>query len=458
MKSLSIVITNYNKGNRVIYLLKQLEEQIINRDDIEIIIVDDCSTDGSREEIKNFINNANNDSFKLYLNEQNMGPGISRNRGLDLCTGKWITFIDGDDEVVSQYISILSNVMLTTDADLINFDYEIINCINNEEIEYGLNTMLWTKLFRANIFYDNYIRVDEERYKGLVFGEDMELLYLYMSKTKKYLKRNEKTIRYNWGIGICNYPPERYESSIPEGWEEENKWLFLFNHSETVIDFFITNHCNRNCSNCIAMIPTIKPCNRKHSSLIEIKERLDYILPYVDVISILGGETFMHPDLIEIVKMVKNSGVSAIYLYTNGSIEPDNLQEILNLMDSRFIISISLYPGIEVFDYKKYRVPYGVQWRETNNQWFYCGPLKENNLPKKDKICIPKTFINRGNRVYACHRIAMLDQLGYKIQDNEYCELKDFKDFRFSYDQGFTESCKYCLIGTDQCIDVPPGS
>lgn len=455
MKNISIVITNYNKGDRIIKLLDQLLIQTQYRSDIEIIVVDDCSTDGSKEKI---IEYKNYPIIKIYLNEENMGPGISRNRGLDLCTGKWITFIDGDDEVLDNYISEISNIITTTDADLICFDYEVNNCISDENVEYGLNTMLWTKIFRASIFYDNNIRVDEEKYKGLVFGEDMELLYLYMSHTKKYLKLPVKLIKYNWGIGICNYPPDRYESSIPEGWEEENKWLFLFNHSDTVLDFFITSHCNRNCSNCIAMIPSYKTCDRYHSSLEEIKERLDNLLPYLDVISILGGETFLHPDLIEIIKMVKNSGVSAIYIYTNGSIEPDNMQEMLDIMDSRFTISISLYPGIDVFDYKKYKTPYGVTWRETHNQWFYCGPIKENNLSKNCDRCIPKTFINKGNKVYLCHRIGMLDQLGYPIKDNEWCYIEDFKDFRFTYDQGFTESCKYCLIGTDECIDVPPGS
>lgn len=457
MKRLSIIITNYNKGERIITLLSQLKTQMQYRSDIEVIIVDDCSTDGSREKVLEFVNN--NDSFILYANKENLGPGLSRNRGLDLCTGEWITFIDGDDEIIDEYINTLSNVMHQTDADLICFDYETINCISDEEVDYGLNMMLWTKLFRANIFYENNIRINEDKFRGLVFGEDVELLYLYMCKTDKYEKRKEKTVKYNWGIGICNYPPDKYESSIPDGWVDEYRWLFTFNQSDTVIDFFVTSHCNRNCLNCIAMIPSYKPCDRKHYDLEEIETRLNYILPYVDTISILGGETFLHPNLINIIKLVKNSGVFSIYIYTNGSIEPENLQEMLDLMDSRFTISISRYPDASIFDYSKYKIPYGVKWRVTDNEWFYCGNLEENNLPKKSGICIPKTFLNKGNKVYLCHRFGMLDQLGIaKLKDNEWCSLEDFKAFKDTFNQGFTESCKYCLIGTDKCKNVKAGS
>lgn len=461
-KKLSIIITNYNKGDRVINLLKQLHEQTLYKPFIDVIIVDDCSNDGSREKIIKYIESRDkeyNANFILHLNEENLGPGLSRNRGLDLCVGEWVSIIDGDDEIKPNYVGTLLSYANMTDADLICFDYDINNCIDDEEVTPALNSMLWTKLFRGEIFYKYNIRVDEIKYKGLVFGEDIELLYLYMCKTDKYLKIKDKLIIYNWGIGICNREPERYEGSIPDGWDDEHKWLFTFNQSDAIIDFFITSKCNRNCSNCIECLNMYKPEERKHYDLQELKNRLDHILPYVEVISILGGETFLYPDLIELIKYVKNSGVFSIYIYTNGSIEPDNLQEMLNLMDSRFTISISKYPNAEIFDYKKYKTPYGVKWRITESDWFYCGPLKENNLPKTCKYCIPKTFLNKGNKVYLCHRIGMIDQLGIdKLDDNEWCYVEDFKNFKGTFNQGFTKSCKYCLVGTDKCIDIPSGS
>lgn len=461
-KKLSIVITNYNKGERIIKLLKQLHEQTLYKPFIDIIIVDDYSNDGSKEQIQEYLKERDkeyNANFILHIDNENLGPGLARNRGLDLCTGEWITFIDGDDEIKPNYISTLLHYANTTDADMVCFDYEIHNCIDDSEVVPALNSMLWSKLFRGEIFYKYNIRVDEEKYKGLVFSEDDALLYLYMSKTDKYLKIKDKLIIYNWGIGICNFAPERHEDIVPEDWNDKYNWLFTYNQSDTVIDFFITSKCNRNCSKCIECLNMYKPEERKHYDLQELKYRLDHILPYVEVISILGGETFLYPDLIELIKYVKNSGVFSIYLYTNGSIELDNLQEMLDLMDSRFTISISKYPGTKIFDYAKYKTPYGVKWRVTEGGWFDCGPIKENNLPKTCKYCTPKTFLSKGNKIYLCHRIGMVEQLGLdKLGDDEWCYVENFKDFRKTFHQGYTKSCKYCWVGTDKCVDIPAGS
>lgn len=459
---LSIVITNYNKGERVINLLKQLHKQTLYKPFVDVIIIDDCSTDESREEIQEYLNNRDKDynaNFIFHGNEENLGPGLARNRGLDLCKGEWIAIIDGDDEIKPNYIGTLLDYATRTDADMVCFDYETHNCISDEAVEPALNSMLWTKLFRGEIFYKHHIRVDEEKYKGMVFGEDVALLYSFMEKASKFLKIKDKLIIYNWGIGICNFAPDRYEDIAPAEWDDTYRWLFTFNQSDTVLDFFITSKCNRNCSNCIECLNLYKPDERKHYDLQELKYRLDNVLPYIDTISILGGETLLHPDLLDVVKYVKDSGVFSIYIYTNGSVEPDNLQEILNVMDSRFTISISKYPGVEIFDYSKYRTPYGVKWRVTESDWFYCGPVEENNLPKTCKYCIPKTFLNKGNKVYLCHRIGMIEQLGIdKLDDNEWCYIEDFRVFKDAFHQGFTKSCKYCLVGTDKCIDIPSGS
>lgn len=459
MKELSIIITNYNKGDRIITLLKQLEEQILYKNDVQVIIIDDCSTDGSTDKIKDFINNTTvKDTFTLNINSENLGPGLSRNKGLDLCKGNWITFIDGDDEIKPQYIGTLFNWMKFTDADLISFDYEAINCINNDNLTYAYNTMIWSKLYRADIFYKHHIRIDENKFRGMIFGEDIELLYLYMSKTDKYLKKSEKLIQYNWGIGICNKEPERYESSISDGWFEEHEWLFKFNQSDIVLDFIITTHCNRNCSNCIALIPQRKLECRKFDDINDMKHRLNILLPEVSTLSIVGGEPLLHPNLIDIIKYIKNSGLQSIFIHTNGTVEPDNLQEILDIMDSRFTIRISKYPDTKIFDYTKYKVPYGFKWRIDECDWFYCGPLKENNYEKIEKNCIPKTCANYDNKIYLCHRMRLLDEMGIKLQDNEWCYVEDFKDFKKIYHQSFTDSCKYCLVGTKRCINIPSGS
>jgi len=59
---------------------------------LEIICIDDCSTDGTYEYIK-----TNHPIVKIYRNKNNMGPAASRNIGASYCTGDFIAFLDADD-------------------------------------------------------------------------------------------------------------------------------------------------------------------------------------------------------------------------------------------------------------------------------------------------------------------------------------------------------------------------
>ena len=79
-------------------------------EDIEVIIVDDCSTDGTEEFVKSI-----NDERLLYMkNERNAGSEISRMNALRHARGKYITFLDDDDyytdyEFFSQAIAVHEN-------------------------------------------------------------------------------------------------------------------------------------------------------------------------------------------------------------------------------------------------------------------------------------------------------------------------------------------------------------
>ncbi len=68
----------------------------------EWIIVDDCSNDGSFEYVKNLI--ANEKRIKLFRLSKNSGSAVARNEGLRNATGKYITFLDSDDLLDSDYL------------------------------------------------------------------------------------------------------------------------------------------------------------------------------------------------------------------------------------------------------------------------------------------------------------------------------------------------------------------
>ena len=74
--------------------------------DFEVIVVDDCSTDGTAERIRGFWPQ-DAPPCTILQNEKNMGPSISRNRGMDAARGRYLGFIDHDDAVHPAYLQTL---------------------------------------------------------------------------------------------------------------------------------------------------------------------------------------------------------------------------------------------------------------------------------------------------------------------------------------------------------------
>lgn len=94
MKSLSIIIPVYNPEQSV---FNRCISSILNTsdfNDVEIIIVDDCSDDTSYQDYLNSLNI----EIKIIQNDKNLGQGLTRQKGLDNASGEYVTFVDQDDE------------------------------------------------------------------------------------------------------------------------------------------------------------------------------------------------------------------------------------------------------------------------------------------------------------------------------------------------------------------------
>lgn len=93
----SLIIPTYNYGefisNAIVSILKQ------TYDNYEIIVVDDGSTDGTKNIVKSFKNN----KIK-YIYQENQGANVARNRGFKESSGEYIIFLDSDDILGSKHI------------------------------------------------------------------------------------------------------------------------------------------------------------------------------------------------------------------------------------------------------------------------------------------------------------------------------------------------------------------
>lgn len=112
----SIIIPHYNTPD----LLERLLLSIPKRDDVEVIIVDDCSPDSAFLQYE--ILKAKYEWMKFYSTEINGGGGKARNIGLQKAIGEYVIFADADDYFTPQFKDILKNYADTTTPDIIFFN------------------------------------------------------------------------------------------------------------------------------------------------------------------------------------------------------------------------------------------------------------------------------------------------------------------------------------------------
>ena len=148
-EKISLIIPMYN----VEKYIEECLDSIINQDygiqNIEVILIDDCSSDKSVEKVKKYVKKYN---FLLIKNKVNLGLAISRNKGLDKVTGKYIAFLDSDDILYKSNLSELYNEIKKNDADLV---IARLNSFNSKG-EYGYYSDKYIKKIEVtNIFQNN---------------------------------------------------------------------------------------------------------------------------------------------------------------------------------------------------------------------------------------------------------------------------------------------------------------
>lgn len=113
MPALSVIIPIYNKVDYLADCLRSIQAQTFN--DYELICVDNNSTDGSMDVIREC---GRNDNRIIICEEKTPGAAAARNKGLDLASGRYITFIDADDYIDSSLFETYANGLDRTGADV----------------------------------------------------------------------------------------------------------------------------------------------------------------------------------------------------------------------------------------------------------------------------------------------------------------------------------------------------
>lgn len=117
MYKISIIIPIFNVEKYLKRALNSIINQTMDFKDIEVIMVDDCSTDNSRKIIEEYSNKYSN--FIGIYHEKNSGcAAIPRNTGLKVASGEYIMFLDPDDEYSLDCCEKLYNTIREYDADV----------------------------------------------------------------------------------------------------------------------------------------------------------------------------------------------------------------------------------------------------------------------------------------------------------------------------------------------------
>lgn len=186
MAKVSIVIPAYNAEKYINNCLESIEKQTYS--DIEIIVVNDGSTDNTEQMV---LERKNNDSRIILINQNNAGTGFARKKGIEIASGDYITFVDSDDWIESCAIQILMEKAHEYEADIV-----------------------FSGLIREN---RNLISVKKESTVEKSYGaEDMDDFYRYLFKqededgTGIFLSVCSKLIR----TGIIKEVVKKYNEKI----------------------------------------------------------------------------------------------------------------------------------------------------------------------------------------------------------------------------------------------------
>lgn len=186
---ISVIIPVYNAGKYLNSCIDSLLNQTYQ--DLEIILVNDGSTDGSKKILEEW---RNRDSRIVIIHKENGGASTARNAGLDIAKGEYIGFVDADDTISPFYFEVLYNCALKDQSDFVCYrykgsvdvseDYELINAlvedrliVNSRKVLYDYEkkyySIIWgvpfNKLFHKSLF--EKLRFSE----GMIY-EDVEIL------------------------------------------------------------------------------------------------------------------------------------------------------------------------------------------------------------------------------------------------------------------------------------------
>ena len=259
MSKVSIIIPVYNAEK----YLREAIESVLNQTytDFELLLINDRSTDNSREICQEYTQKDNR-IILFENNTENHGPGPTRNIGLDNATGEFIYFMDADDWIDKNLLEYCVYRMIETDADIVQLGIVYDQGGGKKSIEYyhKENNLITKNTIEKDFVYfwkENRFgltlnllrkeRVKSLRFENMISGEDISYVLDAFCNAEKiaYISKALYHYRYVEGSTSHRWNKETIEQRAVI-WEHQKKFLKSldinsdnFAYAEVAYDNFI---------------------------------------------------------------------------------------------------------------------------------------------------------------------------------------------------------------------------
>ena len=217
-----MLIPVYNGEDTIRECIESVKKQ--DYKNIEIVVVDDGSDDKTYEILKSI------EGIRVFRNSSNKGLGYTRNRLIKKCNGDFIIFLDSDDLLENNALSLMYDVLISNYADMVMgrvYDTKQEVIILNDKNKYDLifknidkyYMIQQNKLFRKEIFKDL-------EYPDVSFADDEYMIHHILSKTSKIVIIPNKTYYYNEDGLLHKTYFEKYQDALNAFYD---RYLFFKN-------------------------------------------------------------------------------------------------------------------------------------------------------------------------------------------------------------------------------------
>lgn len=234
-EKISVIVPIYNAE---LYLDRCLKSIINNTHrNLEIICINDGSTDTSLNILESY---KENDSRIIVISQENRGVSSARNKGLEIATGEYISFVDADDMIHPKFFTCLMSIMIESDADIVIGGY-------SRELKYGTEQKIvaeslsraqfmqrrdckgfvWGRIYKKNIItirFDEKSKIEDADFNAALISisENLKImytrvpLYFYFFRAGSLVSKMDGRVCMTFGERLYKYALKEKDNELKQ--------------------------------------------------------------------------------------------------------------------------------------------------------------------------------------------------------------------------------------------------